>query len=327
MTIFEFCIELEMVMDNNTHTLPQIRLGMLPTSSHALSVDKIVIIDDNLLDTWEDDKRIGAPVENKFPIKIMMGITIVCVDGSVDLRLNQKDYHLRKNDFLIAMPGFIAEKMEMDVDSKIIVSAVAMDFLGKSPMKSSEDLRKWLMKQEGPAKLTLTDEECDEFVRLYKSFRQCSASVDKKYVLDTLIGFIHMTLPMINSTIMRLGMSDEGVTLSRKKDLVLKFLNDVHTYCNKERSVAFYADRCFLSPKYFARLVTESLGKKPGDIIKENVILEAKVMLISKSFSVQQVSDKLNFPNASFFCKYFKAATGCSPRRYQLYGEQGSRQE
>ena len=118
MTIFEFCIELEMVMDNNTHTLPQIRLGMLPTSSHALSVDKIVIIDDNLLDTWEDDKRIGAPVENKFPIKIMMGITIVCVDGSVDLRLNQKDYHLRKNDFLIAMPGFIAEKMEMDVDSK-----------------------------------------------------------------------------------------------------------------------------------------------------------------------------------------------------------------
>ena len=52
MTIFEFCIELEMVMDNNTHTLPQIRLGMLPTSSPALSVDKIVIIDDNLLDTW-----------------------------------------------------------------------------------------------------------------------------------------------------------------------------------------------------------------------------------------------------------------------------------
>lgn len=324
MTIFEFCIELEMVMDNNTHTLPQIRLGMLPTSSHALSVDKIVIIDDNLLDTWEDDKRIGAPVENKFPIKIMMGITIVCVDGSVDLRLNQKDYHLQKNDFLLAMPGFIAEKMEMDVDSKIIVCAVAMDFLGKSPMKSSEDLRKWLMKQEGPAKLTITDEECDEFVRLYKSFRQCSAFVDNKYVLDTLIGFIHMTLPMINSTIMRLGMSDEGVTLSRKKDLVLKFLNDVHTYCNKERSVAFYADRCFLSPKYFARIMTEMLGKKPGDVIKKNVILEAKVMLISKDYTVQQVSDKLNFPNSSFFCKYFKSAAGCSPRQYQLYGEKAT---
>ena len=191
-------------------------------------------------------------------------------------------------------------------------------------MKSSEDLRKWLMKQEGPAKLTLTNEECDGFVRMYKSFRQCSASVDKKYILDTLIGFIHMTLPMINSTIMRLGLSDEGVTLSRKKDLVLKFLNDVHTYCNKERSVAFYADRCFLSPKYFARIMTEMLGKKPGDIIKENVILEAKVMLISKDYTVQQVSDKLNFPNSSFFCKYFKSAAGCSPRQYQLHGEKAT---
>ena len=51
----------------------------------------------------------------------------------------------------------------------------------------------------------------------------------------------------------------------------MKFLNDVHEYCGVERSVTFYAERCCLSPKYFARLVTESLGKKPGDIIKENV--------------------------------------------------------
>ena len=71
----------------------------------------------------------------------------------------------------------------------------------------------------------------------------------------------------------------------------------------------------------FARFITEQMGKKPGEIIKSSVILEAKVMLVSNDLSVQQVSDKLHFPNASFFCKYFKSATGCSPRQYQMYGE------
>ena len=59
-------------------------------------------------------------------------------------------------------------------------------------------------------------------------------------------------------------------------------------------------------------------------IIKDNVILEAKVLLIAKSYSIQQVSDKLNFPNPSFFCKYFKAATGTTPRKYQLRGDKVS---
>lgn len=69
------------------------------------------------------------------------------------------------------------------------------------------------------------------------------------------------------------------------------------------------------------------MGKKPGDIISDNVILEAKVLLISKTLSVQQVSDKLNFPNSSFFCKYFKSATGCSPRQYQLFGEEALKEK
>ena len=113
-------------------------------------------------------------------------------------------------------------------------------------------------------------------------------------------------------------------TLDSEKDLVMKFLNDVHEFCNKERSVSFYAERCCLSPKYFAKIITDAMGRKPGDIIKDNVILEAKVLLIAKSYSIQQVSDKLNFPNPSFFCKYFKAATGTTPRKYQLRGDKVS---
>ena len=47
-------------------------------------------------------------------------------------------------------------------------------------------------------------------------------------------------------------------------------------------------------------------------------ILLTKALLKSKTYTVQQVSIMLNFANASFFGKYFKSATGVSPRRYML---------
>lgn len=313
-------------MENNSNTLPQIRFGMLPTSAHALSVDKVIIMDDNL-DSWETDKRVGAPVRDNFPMKIMMGISILCVDGTLDMRLNQKDYRLEKNDLLLAVPGFIAEKMAMSEGAKIIVTSASMEFVGKSPMKSSEYLRKWLMGHDGPVKISLPESGCDEFVNLYRSFRRCSGAAAKEYLMDMLIGFMQISTSLLCSLIKSFGEPENAMRGSRKKELVVKFLNDVHECCNRERSVSFYAERCFLSPKYFARIMTEALGKKPGDIIKDNVILEAKVMLRSRDYTVQQVSDRMNFPNSSFFCKYFKSAAGCSPRQYQLHGENAVKHE
>jgi AraC-like DNA-binding protein len=48
------------------------------------------------------------------------------------------------------------------------------------------------------------------------------------------------------------------------------------------------------------------------------VVLESKALLRQNDLTVQQISDLLNFPNPSFFGKYFKGVVGCSPRQYQL---------
>lgn len=59
-------------------------------------------------------------------------------------------------------------------------------------------------------------------------------------------------------------------------------------------------------------------GRYAGDWINDYVILEAKALLKSKKYTVQQVCDMLNFSNPSFFGKFFKAAVECSPRKYML---------
>ena len=81
--------------------------------------------------------------------------------------------------------------------------------------------------------------------------------------------------------------------------------------------VAYYAGKLCISPKYLSRVVASVSGRRPVDWIRDYVVLEAKALLKSGKYTVQQVADILHFPNQSFFGTYFKKATGISPMAYK----------
>lgn len=104
---------------------------------------------------------------------------------------------------------------------------------------------------------------------------------------------------------------------SRRIGYVQDFMTLVHTHHNRERSVSFYADKLFISPKYLSLIIKEATGRTAADWIDEFVILEAKNLLRFSGKNIQQIAYELNFPNQSSFGKYFKHLTGMSPSQYQ----------
>ncbi len=111
--------------------------------------------------------------------------------------------------------------------------------------------------------------------------------------------------------------TDEVKQLSRRHDYVREFIHLVQIHFIKERSVAFYAERLFISPKYLSLLVKEATGRSAAKWIDEFVLMEAKNMLRYSGRNIQQVAYALNFPTQSSFGKYFKHLTGMSPTDYQ----------
>ncbi len=103
----------------------------------------------------------------------------------------------------------------------------------------------------------------------------------------------------------------------RRNDYVREFIRLLRSNYIKERAVAFYADKLFISPKYLSLLVKESTGRSAAKWIDDFVITEAKNMLRYSGKNVQQVAYALNFPTQSSFGKYFKHLTGMSPTEYQ----------
>ena len=126
-----------------------------------------------------------------------------------------------------------------------------------------------------------------------------------------LVMFYHRRLPAVIA-------DNSAIRIStRRNDYVREFIRLVHLHYIKERTVGFYAEKLYISPKYLSFLVKEATGRSAAAWIDQFVLMEAKNLLRFSGKNIQQIAYALNFPTQSSFGKYFKHLTGLSPSEYQ----------
>lgn len=82
-------------------------------------------------------------------------------------------------------------------------------------------------------------------------------------------------------------------------------------------SVAYFADKCCYSPKYFGELVKTETGRTAKDFISDRMLSAAKQLLNDESLSIKVVSQQLGFEYPQHFVRFFKAKTGQTPSDYR----------
>lgn len=82
-------------------------------------------------------------------------------------------------------------------------------------------------------------------------------------------------------------------------------------------SVAYLADKCCYSPKYFGELVKTETGRSAKDFISDRMLSAAKQLLNDESLSIKTVSQQLGFEYPQHFVRFFKAKTGQTPSDYR----------
>ena len=82
-------------------------------------------------------------------------------------------------------------------------------------------------------------------------------------------------------------------------------------------SVAYFADKCCYSPKYFGELVKTETGRTAKDFISDRMLIAAKQLLNDESLSIKTVSQQLGFEYPQHFVRFFKAKTGQTPSDYR----------
>ncbi len=125
-------------------------------------------------------------------------------------------------------------------------------------------------------------------------------------------------LHILFTEIQRLHVADEpAVNLNPITDLVLRFRQLVAQHFIEHRSMQFYAGELGVSAGHLSRSIKEVTGHSASQIVRQELIMEAKRLLVNTDLVVERISDQLAFDDPAYFGRFFKRETGFTPGSYR----------
>ena len=284
--------------------------SMIPHSGNYLQYEDSLYLNDNI---GENVQR--GYLYKGIPVKLGFALGGFCVKGCCRIRVNLINYSLKAGQHIIIPKGAIIDSFSGSKDLEYVQFAfynINYSILLNSDMIVS--YRNGIMNQVTVTDLSQT--ALKGFLDTYyimRSIIKDESIINKKAILG---GYIYSMGHWLFCEIEAHKEVEGTKKRSRNDEVYYDFMANVQKHYQSQRNVSFYADLAHLSPKYFGQIIQKVSGRYPADWISDLVILDAKSMLLSGQYSVQQISDILNFPNSSFFAKYFKEHVGCAPGKF-----------
>lgn len=247
------------------------------------------------------------------------GMTILlCLDGHLELDVNLESYSLKPNDLLIAGPDSVVSVKNVDWTSlDAYVFVISPEFIRDINFELNLVATMSLTSSEPPL-ISLAPDEVRLMTRYFDLIHfNTVENSDARYVRSISRSLIAASVYQLMQFFSMRMESTDSPRLSRRAGYVKDFLHLVNLHHRKERGVAFYAEKLFISAKYLSLIIKKSTGRSAAEWIDDYVILEAKNLLRFSGKNVQQIAYELNFSNQSSFGKYFKHLTGMSPTKFQ----------
>ena len=244
------------------------------------------------------------------PHKMQRAAIVLCTSGNCRIKINLEEYEIKAPQLVTLMSGQIFELISDINGLDGYVISLSKRFIDKVNLPGWQ--HQYMKMYNNP--ITDIDQDMLNSLRIFYAILYRAAKNDNNpfrlQIIENLISvFYYGGISSFDSEV--------ESNLKYKNHIVANFLELVQQHYREERLIQYYAGRLCITPKYLSKLVKEHTGRAATDWIEQHVILEARAMLQSTDLSIQQIATTLNFPNQSFFGKYFKRATGVSPKQYR----------
>lgn len=259
----------------------------------------------------------------EYPCRFHGYMAFFCIKGEFEVEINLKKFTIRKDSMFIYTPGNIVRVTNIDPKEKesvhFVVVAISEDLMSSTRFDFSKLYNESLRLLESPC--VVINENERELCRKYFDLIQEVSKIrmpNMRESVAALISSIFYLMGAMWTDRLTAAKKNGGEEVSTRSKIVLEdFLLLVRDYHTKERSLSFYADKLYLTPKYLSKLIKSVSGKSAHEWIDSFVILEAKNLLKYSDMSIKSIVYELNFPNQTTFYRFFKTKTGMTPSEYR----------
>lgn len=84
-----------------------------------------------------------------------------------------------------------------------------------------------------------------------------------------------------------------------------------------EQSVQAYADQLGVTISHLNNIVKTMMGQTPGQLIRQEVVLEAKRLLTHTNLTSSEIGYRLSFDDPSYFSRFFKRETAMTTMQFR----------
>ncbi len=265
-----------------------------------------------------EDKFIAQHSDLKYfhniPRRVESGVIMICQSGNADITIDMRNGHMKRNTQLFILPSAVLMLTNVSENFRVTFLAFSRELFEEAAYRI--DIEFFHFMKENP----LYDYP-PKIARIVNNWLQSTLYIyeDRENIFRNIIIKNRLQNVFLESydKLQRYIKPKSNSTPSRQIDIFNKFIALIHEYACQEREVQFYADKLCVSTRYLSAITRNVTNSSAKDIIDRLVVVEIKILLQSTDLSIQEIADKLHFPDQSYLGHYFKKQTGESPSAYR----------
>lgn len=284
----------------------------LGNNSEVPSIETLHAIEDDVL--FIDNLR---NVANLSTVRLSYNTVVYCRAGRILVEVGgSRQVKVKPGQLLLIPTGKLIQPMLMSTD----VDAAAL-------LVSDKMLRSVLGNQINVWNEAMYMKEIYviEEVGWIESLGSYTRSIFKEgemplFYREILLSFLRTMFLMICGQLIRdkKVVTDNEISTIRDKEIFNQFLQLLGKQTQKRQRVSFYANNLNITPKYLSTVCKKVSSKNPMRWITESVMEDCYMLLKDTDLSVKEISNRLGFPNSSFFGQYFREQAGVTPIEYRI---------